>query len=180
MSWAPEIYDLNRYISCFPTHHPPPPPTHTHTHTHTQTPTPTRQIWRWKSPFHKLRDEWVNLFSLIFFTGIPLVFESFSWEHGVMVGACVKSEATAAAEHSGKKIMHDPMAMRPFMGYNFGKYLEHWLSLNTPQHKVCIYFLDFIPGYIIMIYVLVSVHLCVCPLALHFQLMPGVWTMNFV
>ena len=60
-----------------------------------------------------------------------------------MVGACVKSEATAAAEHSGKKIMHDPMAMRPFMGYNFGKYLEHWLSLNTPQHKVCFYFLDY-------------------------------------
>ena len=53
-----------------------------------------------------------------------------------MVGACVKSEATAAAEHAGKKIMHDPMAMRPFMGYNFGKYLDHWLSLNKPPHKV--------------------------------------------
>ncbi|KAL4234345.1 hypothetical protein ACF0H5_005995 [Mactra antiquata] len=69
-------------------------------------------------------------------TGVPLVFETFSWEHGVMVGACVKSEATAAAEFTGKKIMHDPMAMRPFMGYNFGKYLDHWLSLNKAPNKV--------------------------------------------
>ncbi|KAL5022407.1 hypothetical protein ScPMuIL_001562 [Solemya velum] len=68
-------------------------------------------------------------------TGVPLVFETFSWEHGIAVGACVKSEATAAAEHSGKQIMHDPMAMRPFMGYNFGHYLKHWLELNRPPHK---------------------------------------------
>jgi len=37
--------------------------------------------------------------------------------------------------------MHDPMAMRPFMGYNFGKYLEHWLSLEKPPHKVASRFL---------------------------------------
>jgi phosphoenolpyruvate carboxykinase (GTP) len=64
--------------------------------------------------------------------GVPLVFESFDWEHGVMLGAALKSEATAAAEFKGKQIMHDPMAMRPFMGYNFGDYLQHWLSLNQP------------------------------------------------
>ena len=64
------------------------------------------------------------------------MFETFSWEHGVTVGACVKSEATAAAEFTGKKIMHDPMAMRPFLGYNFGKYLDHWLSLDKAPHKV--------------------------------------------
>lgn len=64
--------------------------------------------------------------------GVPLVFESFSWKHGVLVGAALKSEATAAAEHAGKQIMHDPMAMRPFMGYNFGEYLAHWLSLEKP------------------------------------------------
>lgn len=69
-------------------------------------------------------------------TGVPLVYEAFSWEHGVTIGACVKSEATAAAEFSGKIIMHDPMAMRPFMGYNFGKYLQHWLDLNRPPHKL--------------------------------------------
>jgi len=68
--------------------------------------------------------------------GVPLVFETFSWEHGVMVGASVKSEATAAAEFKGKSIMHDPMAMRPFMGYNFGHYLQHWLNLNKPGRKM--------------------------------------------
>ena len=26
--------------------------------------------------------------------------------------------------------MHDPFAMRPFFGYNFGRYLEHWLSMD--------------------------------------------------
>jgi phosphoenolpyruvate carboxykinase (GTP) len=44
----------------------------------------------------------------------------------------MRSEATAAAEHKGKTIMHDPFAMRPFFGYNFGDYLKHWLSLNQP------------------------------------------------
>ncbi|KAK3086764.1 hypothetical protein FSP39_022948 [Pinctada imbricata] len=68
-------------------------------------------------------------------TGVPLVFETLSWEHGVAVGACVKSEATAAAEFTGKVIMHDPMAMRPFMGYNFGKYLQHWLDMKQPWTK---------------------------------------------
>ncbi|VDL70014.1 unnamed protein product [Nippostrongylus brasiliensis] len=63
------------------------------------------------------------------------VFESFSWEHGILVGALVKSEATAAAEHVGKQVMHDPMAMRPFMGYNFGKYLQHWIDLGKAPHK---------------------------------------------
>lgn len=70
--------------------------------------------------------------------GVPLVFESFSWQHGIFVGSCLKSEATAAAEFKGKIVMHDPMAMRPFMGYNFGKYLQHWLSLNNGIHKVII------------------------------------------
>lgn len=68
--------------------------------------------------------------------GVPLVFQSRSWAHGIFVGACLKSEATAAAEHAAKTIMHDPMAMRPFMGYNFGKYMDHWLSLDKPPQKV--------------------------------------------
>jgi phosphoenolpyruvate carboxykinase (GTP) len=68
--------------------------------------------------------------------GVPLVYEAFSWAHGVFVGAQLKSESTAAAEHAAKTVMHDPMAMRPFMGYNFGKYLQHWLDLNKPPHKV--------------------------------------------
>jgi phosphoenolpyruvate carboxykinase (GTP) len=68
--------------------------------------------------------------------GVPLIFESFNWAHGVYAGASVKSETTSAAEFSGKSIMHDPMAMRPFMGYNFGKYLQHWLDMEKPPHKV--------------------------------------------
>uniref|UniRef100_A0A7N9AN56 phosphoenolpyruvate carboxykinase (GTP) n=1 Tax=Mastacembelus armatus TaxID=205130 RepID=A0A7N9AN56_9TELE len=65
--------------------------------------------------------------------GVPLVYESFSWQHGVFVGAAMRSEATAAAEHKGKVIMHDPFAMRPFFGYNFGDYLSHWLSMERRQ-----------------------------------------------
>ncbi|ESO10841.1 hypothetical protein HELRODRAFT_109161 [Helobdella robusta] len=68
--------------------------------------------------------------------GVPLVFESFDWNHGVLLGAALKSETTAAAEHKGKEIMHDPMAMRPFMGYNFGDYLRHWIDLNKPGRKM--------------------------------------------
>ncbi|GMT19329.1 hypothetical protein PFISCL1PPCAC_10626 [Pristionchus fissidentatus] len=66
--------------------------------------------------------------------GVPLVYESFSWQHGVLIGSLVKSEATAAAEYTGKQVMHDPMAMRPFMGYNFGRYLQHWLDLGKAPH----------------------------------------------
>lgn len=62
--------------------------------------------------------------------GVPLVYEAFNWRHGVFVGATMRSESTAAAEHTGKSIMHDPFAMRPFFGYNFGHYLSHWLSME--------------------------------------------------
>lgn len=67
--------------------------------------------------------------------GVPLIYESFDWKHGVMVGAAMRSEATAAAEHKGKAIMHDPFAMRPFFGYNFGHYLQHWLSMEGRTTK---------------------------------------------
>lgn len=62
--------------------------------------------------------------------GVPLVYEARDWKHGVFIGSTMRSEATAAAEHKGKVIMHDPFAMRPFFGYNFGDYLGHWLSME--------------------------------------------------
>ncbi|XP_045540534.1 phosphoenolpyruvate carboxykinase [GTP]-like isoform X1 [Papilio machaon] len=69
-------------------------------------------------------------------TGVPLVVEARDWQHGVFMGATMRSEATAAAEHSGKVVMHDPFAMRPFFGYNFGEYLQHWLSMPQPGRNM--------------------------------------------
>jgi len=65
--------------------------------------------------------------------GVPLVYEAFNWEHGVFLGATLKSEATAAAEHNTKAVMHDPFSMRSFFGYNFGDYLSHWLSFGAQK-----------------------------------------------
>ena len=66
-----------------------------------------------------------------------MVYEAFNWKHGVLIGSSLKSEATAAAEHKGKTVMHDPFAMRPFFGYNFGHYLKHWLDFeNRPGIKL--------------------------------------------
>ena len=65
---------------------------------------------------------------------IPLVYEAMEWDHGVFVGATMRSGATsAAADFNRGDLLHDPFAMRPFFGYNFVRYLEHWLSLQ--KHK---------------------------------------------
>lgn len=69
-------------------------------------------------------------------TGVPLVYESLSWQHGVYVGASVSSEATAAAEHSGHAVMHDPFSSRPFLSYNAGDYIAHWLKMEQPGRKM--------------------------------------------
>lgn len=67
--------------------------------------------------------------------GVPLVFEARSWQHGVLVGASLKSESTMTSELNGRVIKHDPMAMRLFFGYNFGHYLHHWLDMEKPARK---------------------------------------------
>ncbi|HMO01768.1 MAG TPA: phosphoenolpyruvate carboxykinase (GTP) [Oligoflexia bacterium] len=60
----------------------------------------------------------------------PLVYQTFSWEEGVFAGASMASERTAAAEGKIGELARDPMAMRPFIGYNVGDYLSHWLSFG--------------------------------------------------
>ena len=61
---------------------------------------------------------------------VPLIHQSFNWQHGTFLGSIVSSEKTAAAAGKVGELRYDPFAMLPFCGYNMGDYFSHWLNIG--------------------------------------------------
>ena len=69
-------------------------------------------------------------------TVAPLIFEARDWAEGVFAGAAMASETTAAATGKIGQVRRDPMAMKPFCGYNFGDYWSHWLQFGAQSKRM--------------------------------------------
>jgi len=70
----------------------------------------------------------------------PLVYQAKDWRHGVLLGAGVASETTAAAIGQVGVTRRDPMAMKPFCGYNFADYWAHWLEFANKSDNLPLIF----------------------------------------
>jgi len=64
-------------------------------------------------------------------SNVPLITEARDWDHGVFLGSIMSSEKTAAAAGKIGQVRFDPFAMLPFMGYNVGDYINHWLEIGA-------------------------------------------------
>ena len=63
---------------------------------------------------------------------VPLITQARDWNHATFIGATLASGQTAAAaEAAVGSLRHDPMAMLPFIGYNAGDYLQHWIDMGN-------------------------------------------------